>query len=210
MRRAEGGTHAHGIGRSRGGPTTKIHAAVEALGLPVRLIPTAGQRGDGATVPGPPRPGQGMIHLGVQRPLGQRLLQPVEQAAGVKRGRRIGARQKLVEQRVGYAGVVSVRASGDLLRSHYARPNTEFRTAPAPCRWVVERTFAWLTRWRRLVRDYEARIDVFEAMTPSLWQASSSGGSAIETVLKRTLSPRRGRGGSRVGESPTLRNGLHA
>ena len=26
-----------------------------------------------------------------------------------------------------------------------------------PRRWVVERTFAWLTRWRRLVRDYEAR-----------------------------------------------------
>lgn len=46
MRRAEGGTQAHGIGRSRGGLTTKIHAAVDALGLPVRLIPTAGQRGD--------------------------------------------------------------------------------------------------------------------------------------------------------------------
>ena len=34
-----------------------------------------------------------------------------------------------------------------------------------PRRWVVERTFAWMTRWRRLVRDYEARIDVSEAMT---------------------------------------------
>lgn len=33
-----------------------------------------------------------------------------------------------------------------------------------PRRWVVERTFAWMTRWRRLVRDYEARIDVSEAM----------------------------------------------
>jgi transposase len=40
------GAQAHGIGRSRGGLTTKIHAAVDALGLPVRLIPTAGQRGD--------------------------------------------------------------------------------------------------------------------------------------------------------------------
>lgn len=27
-----------------------------------------------------------------------------------------------------------------------------------PRRWVVERTFAWMTRWRRLVRDYEARV----------------------------------------------------
>lgn len=31
-------------------------------------------------------------------------------------------------------------------------------------RWVVERTFGWMTRWRRLVRDYERRIDVSEAM----------------------------------------------
>ena len=34
-----------------------------------------------------------------------------------------------------------------------------------PRRWLVDRTFAWLTRWRRLVRDYEARLDVSEAMS---------------------------------------------
>jgi transposase len=33
-----------------------------------------------------------------------------------------------------------------------------------PRRWVVERTFGWMTRWRRLVRDYEHRCDVSEAM----------------------------------------------
>ena len=33
-----------------------------------------------------------------------------------------------------------------------------------PRRWVVERTFGWMTRWKRLVRDYEQRIDVSEAM----------------------------------------------
>ena len=33
-----------------------------------------------------------------------------------------------------------------------------------PRRWVVERTFGWMIRWRRLVRDYEKRIDVSEAM----------------------------------------------
>jgi transposase len=32
-----------------------------------------------------------------------------------------------------------------------------------PRRRVVERTFGWMTRWRRLVRDYEQRIDVSEA-----------------------------------------------
>ncbi|SER22586.1 transposase, partial [Sphingobium sp. YR768] len=33
-----------------------------------------------------------------------------------------------------------------------------------PRSWVVERTFGWMTRWKRLVRDYEKRIDVAEAM----------------------------------------------
>ena len=33
-----------------------------------------------------------------------------------------------------------------------------------PRRWVVERTFGWMIRWRRLVRDYERRIDVSIAM----------------------------------------------
>ncbi len=34
-----------------------------------------------------------------------------------------------------------------------------------PRRWVVERTFGWMTRSRRLVRDYEVRLDVSGAMT---------------------------------------------
>ena len=33
-----------------------------------------------------------------------------------------------------------------------------------PRRWVVERTFGWMVRWRRLIRDYERRLDVSEAM----------------------------------------------
>jgi transposase len=33
-----------------------------------------------------------------------------------------------------------------------------------PRRGVVERTFAWMTRWRRLARDYERRINVSKAM----------------------------------------------
>jgi transposase len=44
------------------------------------------------------------------------------------------------------------------------RIDTESGFKVLPRRWVVERTFGWMMRWRRLVRDYEARIDVSEAM----------------------------------------------
>ena len=33
-----------------------------------------------------------------------------------------------------------------------------------PRRWVVERTFEWLGRWRRLSKDYEELPEVSEAM----------------------------------------------
>jgi putative transposase len=41
---------------------------------------------------------------------------------------------------------------------------TEAAFVVLPRRWVVERTLGWMTRHRRLVRDYEARIDVSHAM----------------------------------------------
>jgi putative transposase len=33
-----------------------------------------------------------------------------------------------------------------------------------PRRWVVERTFGWLNRWRRLSKDYEALSQTSQAM----------------------------------------------
>ena len=41
---------------------------------------------------------------------------------------------------------------------------TEAAFKVLPRRWVVERTFGWMIRHRRLVRDYEARLDVSHAM----------------------------------------------
>ncbi len=46
MQAAQKGAQAHAIGRSKGGLTTKIHAAVGALGLPIRFTITPGQWGD--------------------------------------------------------------------------------------------------------------------------------------------------------------------
>ena len=33
-----------------------------------------------------------------------------------------------------------------------------------PKRWIVERTFAWITSWRRFTRDYERRSDTTETL----------------------------------------------
>lgn len=42
----KGGASANAIGRSRGGPTTKLHALVDGLGRLVAFVITPGQRGD--------------------------------------------------------------------------------------------------------------------------------------------------------------------
>jgi len=33
-----------------------------------------------------------------------------------------------------------------------------------PRRWVVERTFAWIVRYRRMSKDYEYRVETSQAM----------------------------------------------
>jgi transposase len=44
------------------------------------------------------------------------------------------------------------------------KPADQRGFAVLPRRWVVERTFSWLMRWRRLVRDYERLPETHEAM----------------------------------------------
>ena len=48
-----------------------------------------------------------------------------------------------------------------------------------PRRWVVERTFAWLGRYRRLSKDYERRTEISEGV---IYIAS------IHTMLRRITS----------------------
>ena len=45
-----------------------------------------------------------------------------------------------------------------------SRPNGTVGFVLLPKRWVVERTFGWLTRWRRLNRNYEHTIASSEAV----------------------------------------------
>ena len=66
----------------------------------------------------------------------------------------------------GYAGPklgdwVQARTPWDLEIVRRSEPGPGFQVLPR--RWVVERTFAWLGRYRRLSKDYEERPDTTEA-----------------------------------------------
>ena len=60
-----------------------------------------------------------------------------------------------------------------------------FQVLPRRC--VFERTFCWTTRWRRLVRDCEQRIDVSHDMVIGVGGASPLRRSAHPCVSEKTL-----------------------
>jgi len=66
----------------------------------------------------------------------------------------------------GYAGelVDWAKRKANLVLSIVKRPRALPRFEPLPRRWVIERTFGWLIKNRRLVRDFEQRTDVAETL----------------------------------------------
>jgi transposase len=87
-------------------------------------------------------------------------------------------RVRLVWADAGYAGRLVVWAAAALdLRVDIVRKRLTHVFQVLPRRWVVERTFAWISRHRRTVRDYERLPDHHEAMV--IW--------AMVTVMTRRL-----------------------
>jgi len=66
-----------------------------------------------------------------------------------------------------YAGQLIdwARSFGDWVLAIVKRPSDQKGFVVLPRRWVVERTFAWLGRCRRLSKDYERRTETSESMT---------------------------------------------
>jgi putative transposase len=65
-----------------------------------------------------------------------------------------------------------------------SRPEGERRFVPLPVRWVVERTFAWQGRYRRLSKDYEHLPESSEAVVRI---------AALHHMLRRLRPARRAR-----------------
>jgi putative transposase len=78
----------------------------------------------------------------------------------------------------GYAGTLIdwVREQLDAILEIVSRPADQVGFHVLPKRWIVERTFAWFGRYRRLSKDYERLTRSSEAM---IYLA------AIHTLLKR-------------------------
>ena len=76
-------------------------------------------------------------------------------------------RLKLIWADGGYAGklVEWAKAFGGWVVEIVRRRDGAAGFEVLPRRWVVERTFAWLGRCRRLSKDYEERTESSEAMT---------------------------------------------
>jgi transposase len=49
------------------------------------------------------------------------------------------------------------------IRPEIARRNTEHGSGLGTARWVVERTFAWLHKLKRLLVRYDRRVEIHEA-----------------------------------------------
>ncbi len=76
-------------------------------------------------------------------------------------------RMRLVWADAGYAGklIEWVWALTGWALEIVKRPRDSHHFQVLPRRWVVERTFAWLSRCRRLSKDYEALSDTTEVWT---------------------------------------------
>jgi len=66
----------------------------------------------------------------------------------------------------GYAGklVDWAKEAGQWILEIVKRSDTAVGFEVLPHRWIVERTFAWLGRFRRMSKDYEALLETSEAM----------------------------------------------
>ena len=73
-------------------------------------------------------------------------------------------RVRLVWADAGYAGKLAAWAAAVQMNIQVVRKRDQHAFEILPRRWVVERTFAWISKHRRTVRDYEQLPASHEAM----------------------------------------------
>lgn len=148
----------HGIGRSRGGLTTKIHQAVDGHGRPLALVLTGGQRNDGAMLADVldglhvPRHGPGRARTRPQAVIADRAY-----ATGVIRSelRRRGIKAVIPDKR---DQIAARKRRG----SRGGRPPALDIDAYRG-RNVIERFFALAKQWRGIATRYDKLAITYRA-----------------------------------------------
>ncbi len=126
----------------RGKPGTKRHLLVDRQGIPLATVLTSANRHDSMVF-------ADLIDAvpAIRCPSGQRRKRPVklhaDKAYDIPRCRRFLHRRR-IKVRIARKGIESSQ--------HLGRH-----------RWVVERTLAWLARYRRLAIRYERRVEIHQA-----------------------------------------------
>ncbi len=148
----------HGIGRSRGGLTTKIHHVVDGHGLPLAIVVTGGQRNDGAMLEHVlgdirvPRIGGGRPRTRPDAVLGDKAY-----GSGVNR-RMLRAR--------GIRAVIPEKSDQITVRKHKGSKGGRrpaFDEDAYKDRNVVERSFALIKQWRGIATRYDKLAITYRA-----------------------------------------------
>ncbi|GAB2473395.1 hypothetical protein GCM10007967_30200 [Xylanimonas ulmi] len=147
----------HGIGRSRGGLTSKIHAAVDGHGRPLALVVTGGQRNDGAML------AQVLADIRVPRPFGRPRTTP--DAVVADRAYTSGINRRMLAAR-GIKTVIPQKKDEIAARkrkgSTGGRPPA-FDAEVYKGRNVVERSFSHTKQWRGLATRYDKLAITYRA-----------------------------------------------
>jgi transposase len=147
----------HGIGRSRGGLTTKIHAAVDGNGRPLAVVVTGGQRNDQAMLAGL------LDEIVVPRLRGRARSHP--DAVIADRAYSSGVARRMLRGR-GITAVIPQKSDEIAARRRRGRRGGRppvFDEIRYKQRNLVERSFALLKQWRGLATRYDKLAVVYRA-----------------------------------------------
>ncbi len=148
----------HGIGRSRGGLTTKIHHAVDGHGRPLAIVVTGGQRHDGVILP------QVLADIRVPRNSTGRARTRPNSVLG---DRAYGSRAN--REHLRSRGITAaIPEKKDQIAARKKRGNRggrppAFDAVAYKNRNVVERSFAYVKQWRGLATRYDKLAITYRA-----------------------------------------------